>query len=117
GTRTTFEDEYRQRYIGVAVLRGESPLANALPNVLPALAGQVRARALQILSGTVVVEVVLGISGLGELLFDGTLRQDFGVVLAAAWAFSLASAALLLAQAATELGVALWVRRAPAVPG
>ena len=114
GTRSTFEEEVKQRYIAIAVLRGESPLANALPNVLPALVGQLRARALHVMSGTVVVEVVVGIPGLGELLFEGTLLQDFGVVLAASWAFSLLSAALLCAQALAEIGVALWVRRHPA---
>lgn len=114
GTRSTFEAEARLRYIQMARLRGESVLANTLPNVLPALAGQLRARVLHVLSGTVVVEVVMGIPGLGELLFDGTLAQDFGLVLAAAWAFSLMSAVLLLLQATVEVAVALWVRRSPA---
>jgi len=113
GTRGVFQAELRQRYIQIALLRGETPLSNALPNVLPALIGQFRARALHLMSGAVVVEVVLGISGLGELLFDGTLMQDFGVVLAAAWAFSLLSAALLLLQGVLEVAVALWVRWAP----
>jgi peptide/nickel transport system permease protein len=117
GTRSTFEDEYRQRYVGIALLRGESAVANALPNVLPALVGQLRGRVLHLLSGTVVVEVVLAIPGLGELLFDGTLMQDFGVVLAATWAFAAISGLLLLAQALIEVGVALGVRRAPAVRG
>ncbi len=113
GTRGVFEAEMKQRYVQIALLRGETPLANALPNVLPALIGQFRARALHLMSGAVIVEVVMGIPGLGELLFDGTLLQDFGVVLAAAWAFSLLSAALLLFQALGEIGVALWVRRSP----
>lgn len=91
GTRSVFEEEMKQRYIHIALLRGESELANALPNVLPALIGQFRGRILHVMSGAVVVEVVLGIPGLGELLWDGTLLQDFGVVLAAAWAFSLLS--------------------------
>jgi peptide/nickel transport system permease protein len=114
GTRSVFEAELRQRYVQIALLRGESPVANALPNVLPALIGQFRARALHLMSGAVVVEVVMGIPGLGELLFDGTLLQDFGVVLAATWAFSLLSASLLLCQAVGEIAVALWVRRHPA---
>lgn len=113
GTRSTFEEEVKQRYIQIALLRGESTLSNALPNVLPALVGQLRARVLHVMSGTVVVEVVLGIPGLGELLFDGTLTQDFGVVLAATWAFSLLSAALLCFQALAEIAVTLWVRRHP----
>lgn len=115
GTRSTFDEEVKQRYIAMAVLRGESALTNALPNVLPALIGQLRARVLHVMSGTVVVEVVVGIPGLGELLFDGTLLQDFGVVLAASWAFSLLSAALLCAQAIGEIAVALHVRRHPAL--
>jgi peptide/nickel transport system permease protein len=116
GTRAVFDEEMKQRYIQIALLRGESPLFNALPNVLPALIGQFRARVLHLLSGAVIVEVVLGISGVGELLWDGTLLQDFFVVLAAAWAFSLLSGALLFLQAAGEILVELQVRRAPAVP-
>ncbi len=95
-------------------MRGETPLSNAMPNVLPALVGQFRARALHVMSGAVVVEVILGIPGLGELLWEGTLKQDFGVVLAATFAFSLMSSALLFGQAVSEVGVALFVRRHPA---
>ncbi|MCA9493979.1 MAG: ABC transporter permease subunit [Myxococcales bacterium] len=113
GTRSTFEEELKQRYVQIAVLRGESVFWNSLPNVLPALVGQTRGRVLHVMSGTVVVEVVLGIPGLGELLFDGTLLQDFGVVLAAAWAFSLMSSALLVVQAGSELLHGVWVRRHP----
>lgn len=114
GTRSVFEEEMKQRYIQIALLRGESELANALPNVLPALIGQLRGRVLHAMSGAVIVEVVLGIPGLGDLLWDGTLLQDFGVVLAAAWAFSLLSGGLLLAQGLSEIAVALYVRRTPA---
>ncbi|MEO0606320.1 MAG: ABC transporter permease subunit, partial [Myxococcota bacterium] len=89
GTRQVFTTEFRRRYIDIARLRGESIWANALPNVLPTLARQWRARVLAVLSGTVVVEVVLRIEGLGQLLFQGTLRQDFGLVLAATWLFAL----------------------------
>jgi ABC-type dipeptide/oligopeptide/nickel transport system permease component len=64
----------------------------------------------------VVVEVVLQVPGIGELLWQGTLLQDFGVVLAAATGFALLSAARLLAQAVGEVAVALWVRGGPAVP-
>ncbi len=113
GTRSVLETELTQRYVQIAELRGESLLGNTLPNVLPALIGQFRARLLHIMSGAVVVEVVLGIPGLGELLWEGTLQQDFGVVLTATWAFSLLSAALLLTQALSEIGVAMHVRRAP----
>jgi len=99
--------------VQIAILRGETVLSNALPNVLPALIGQFRGRMLHILSGAVVVEVVLGISGLGELLWDGTLMQDFGVVLAAAWGFALLSGALLFAQAMCEVLIELYVRSYP----
>lgn len=116
GVRALFRGERKQRYVGVALLRGERPLANMLPNVAPALAGQLRARVLHLLSGTVVVEVVLRINGIGDLLWGGTLLQDFGVVLAAATAFAVLSGALLMVQAITEIFVALVVRRAPALP-
>lgn len=115
GVRALFRTERKQRYVGVALLRGERPLANMLPNVAPALVGQLRARVLHLLSGTVVVEVVLRINGIGDLLWGGTLLQDFGVVLAAATAFAALSGLLLLLQATTEIVVALVVRRAPAV--
>jgi ABC-type dipeptide/oligopeptide/nickel transport system permease component len=113
GTRSVVDEEIKQRYVQIAVMRGEGVLSNTLPNVLPALIGQLRGRILNLLSGAVIVEVVLQISGLGELLWDGTLLQDFGVVLAAAWAFSLLSGALLLIQAVAEIAVALHVRRYP----
>jgi peptide/nickel transport system permease protein len=116
GVRALFRQERTQRYVGVAILRGERPLANMLPNVTPALAGQLRARVLHLLSGCVIVEVVLRLDGVGDLLWAGTLLQDFGVVLAAATAFAIVSAFLLLAQAGVEVATALAVRRAPAVP-
>lgn len=116
GVRALFRSERKQRYVGVALLRGERPLSNMMPNVAPALVGQMRARILHLLSGTVVVEVVLRINGVGDLLWGGTLLQDFGVVLAAATTFAALSGALLLVQAATEIVVALVVRRSPALP-
>lgn len=116
GTRSIFEEEVKQRYVGIAVLRGESVLSNTLPNVMPALAGQLRGRILAILSGSVVVEVVLGIDGLGQLVWAGTLKQDFGLVLAAAWAYALISSALLASQALVEISTAWYVRRSPSVP-
>jgi peptide/nickel transport system permease protein len=115
GVRALFRSERKQRYVGIAVLRGERAIPNMLPNVAPALAGQLRARVLHLLSGTVVVEVVLRINGVGDLLWGGTLLQDFGVVLAAATVFAALSGALLLLQAATEIIVALHVRRSPPV--
>ncbi|RME27743.1 MAG: ABC transporter permease subunit [Deltaproteobacteria bacterium] len=113
GTRDLFQTENKQRYVSVALLRGERRLPNTLPNVAPALAGQLRARLLHLLSGAVVVEVVLRIDGMGDLLWGGTLLQDFGVVLAAATCFSLISSFLLLLQAVVEIVTAWHVRRAP----
>lgn len=113
GTRALFESEARQRYVGIAVLRGESVLGNTLPNVAPALAGQFRGRVLHLLSGLVIVEAILRIDGVGDLLWGGTLLQDFGVVLASATIFAVISSVLLLLQALAELAIALVVRRAP----
>lgn len=115
GTRSLVQNESKQRYVGIAILRGEHTLTNILPNVALALAGQLRARAIHLLSGAVVVEVVLRIDGLGDLLWGGTLLQDFGVVLAAATGFAAISALLLFLQALVEIAVALHVRRAPDV--
>ena len=83
---------------------------------MPALAGQLRGRILAMLSGSVVVEVVLGLDGLGQLVWAGTLKQDFGLVLAAAWSYALISSALLVLQASVEIGTAWYVRRCPAIP-
>ncbi len=116
GIRGLFLTENKQRYVHVAILRGERPLANTLPNVAGALAGQMRARLLHLLSGAVVVEVVMGIAGLGDLLWLGTLLQDFGVVVAAATAFACISAVLLLVQALIEVITAVHVRRSPRLP-
>ncbi len=114
GVRATIEAETQRRYVRMAVLRGERVLDNVLVNVLPALAAQARGRLLQLLSGAVIVEVVLGIPGLGQWLFEGTLAQDFGVVLAATWGYSLLCSAVLLAHAGVDAAVARAVRRAPA---
>ena len=114
GVRGSMEEERKQRYVQIAILRGETVLSNTLPNTLGALAGQMRARLLHLLSGAVIVEVVIRIDGLGDLLWQGTLAQDFGVVLAAAFGFSLLAAVLLLLQALVEIAVAMHVRRAPA---
>jgi peptide/nickel transport system permease protein len=117
GVRGLVAAERNQRYVSIAILRGERTLGNMLPNVMPALAGQMRARVLHLLSGAVVVEVVLGLPGVGDLLWSGTLLQDFGVVLAAATSFAAISGGLLCLQALVEIAVALHVRRAPAVEG
>jgi ABC-type dipeptide/oligopeptide/nickel transport system permease component len=116
GVRALFRSERRQRYVQVALLRGESVMRNMMPNVTPALAGQLRGRALHLLSGLVVVEVVLRIDGVGDLLWRGTLLQDFGMVLATASLFATASAGLLLLQAMTEIVTAMVVRGAPRMP-
>ncbi len=116
GTRHVMEEEVKQRYVGIAILRGERVLVNALPNVIPALVGQFRGRLLLILSSAVIVEVVLQIDGLGSLLWSGTLMQDFGVVLAAVWVITLISCALLLTQAIIEVIVERSIRHSPAVP-
>ena len=113
GTRSVFEEEVKQRYIQIAQLRGETTLSNALPNVLPSMIGQFRGRVLHVISGTVVVEVVLGIPGLGDLLWRGTLTQDFPIILAAAFVIALVSGGMMLLQALSEIGIAMYVRRSP----
>ena len=115
GTRATFENEQKQRYIQISILRGESTLLNALPNVLPALIGQFRGRVLFMLSGMVVVETVLKIDGIGDLLWRGAIYADYFLVVAVATIFALVSTGLLVSQATGEVLVAMWIRRSPAV--
>ena len=115
GSRSTFETEIKQRYVGIAVLRGESVLSNTLPNILPALVGQFRGRLLHMLSGAVIVEVVLEVNGLGDLLFRATLQQDFMVVMATTWGLSVLAGAFLLVQGVVDIAVARHIRRAPKV--
>ncbi|MFH1466420.1 MAG: ABC transporter permease subunit [Pseudomonadota bacterium] len=115
GTRGVFDNERKQQYVLVAQLRGEGVLSNTLPNVAGALAGQLRARVLHLLSGAVIVEAVLRIDGLGDFLWRATLHQDFGLLLASATGFALVSGAILLLQASVEVAVAWHQRRAPRV--
>ena len=113
GFRDTLTQEKNQRYVGVSILRGETVLSNTLPNVFNALIGQYRSRVLHILSGLVIVEVIVGINGVGALLWKGTLTQDFGLVLATATIFAVLSGALLVIQAISECCVAMHIRKAP----
>jgi peptide/nickel transport system permease protein len=115
GTRSLFGAENQRRYVAVGILRGERSLSNTLPNVLPALVGQLRARTLHLLSGAVVVEAILEINGLGDLLWQGALTQDLPIMLAAATCFALISAVLLVTQSLVEIGVAWHVRRGPRI--
>lgn len=115
GVREVFTSENKERYVGIAVLRGEKVLSNTLPNLAGALSGQYRARIVNLLSGVVIVEVIVGVNGVGSLLWMGTLKQDFGVVLAAATCFAFLSSLLLLLQAVVEIIAALHIRRAPQV--
>ena len=105
--------EKRQRYVHMGLLRGEGTLENMLPNILPALAGQFRAKVLALLSSAVIIEVILSVEGVGELLWNGTLDQDFGLVLGATFVFVLISSALMLMQAVVEVMVGMMVRRTP----
>jgi len=113
GVRSLFEQENQQRYVGISILRGESNFSNTLPNVMGTLVGQYRTRIVQLLSGSVIVEVIVGVDGFGALLWRGTLTQDFGVVLAGATVFATLSSALLFFQAIVEVGQNLHQRRAP----
>lgn len=117
GFRSLFEQENQQRYVGISILRGESNLSNTLPNLAGTLIGQYRARIVQLLSSVVIVEVIVDVDGFGYLLWKGTLKQDFGMVLAAATVFAAISAFLLLFQALLEVLQQLHQRRAPSLDG
>ena len=111
-----FLSERKQRYVGIALLRGETSFSNTFPNVVGAAAGQFRARIVHLLSGAVVVEIIVGIEGVGDLLWNGTLKQDFGVVLGSAVGFALISGALLFGQALVEIVQMKHIRKAPIMP-
>ena len=115
GVRGAFSRENNQRYVGVGILRGERVLSNTLPNLATTIAGQYRARIIHLLSGLIVAEVVLDVDGIGALLWDGTLVQDFGRVLATASCFACISSVLLLSQALIEVSCAMHIRRAPKI--
>ncbi len=55
--------------------------------------------------------------GLGDLLWQATLAQDFGLVMPVVTLFALLSASLLFVQALGEVAVALHVRRSPDLGG
>jgi peptide/nickel transport system permease protein len=113
GVENRVESERRQRYVQIGVLRGESELLNVMPNILPALAGQFRARLLNLLSSAVIIEVILEIDGIGDMLWTGTVEQDFGLVLGCSFAFVVIASVFLLTQAALEIATALKVRSSP----
>ena len=115
GNRSIFERENQQRYVGISILRGESNFSNTLPNLAGAIVGQYRTRVVQLLSAAVIVEVIVQVDGFGALLFKGTLKQDFGVVLAAATIFAVISSSLLMLQAVVEVIQNLHMRRAPMI--
>ena len=115
GNRSIFAQENQQRYVGISILRGESNFSNTLPNLAGAIVGQDRTRVVQLLSAAVIVEVIVQVDGFGALLFKGTLKQDFGVVLAAATIFAVISSSLLMLQAIVEVIQNLHMRRAPMI--
>ena len=113
GVEDMVESERRQRYVQIGVLRGENELLNVMPNILPALAGQFRARLLNLLSSAVIIEVILEIDGIGDMLWTGTVEQDFGLVLGCSFAFVVIASFFMLCQAMLEIGTALKVRSSP----
>lgn len=115
GVRSAFEQENRQRYVGISILRGESLFQNTLPNISGSLVGQYRSRIVQLLSSAVIVEVIVGVDGFGALLWRGTLMQDFGVVLTAATIFATISSGLLLFQAMVEVAQNMFQRHSPTI--
>jgi ABC-type dipeptide/oligopeptide/nickel transport system permease component len=113
GVRETFSREKNQRYVGVSILRGETVLSNTLLNVSNVIIGQYRACILHILSGLVIVEVIVGVNGVGFFFWKGIFKQDFGLVFVTATIFAGISALLLVVQAFFECVVAMHVRRVP----
>jgi ABC-type dipeptide/oligopeptide/nickel transport system permease component len=61
----------------------------------------------------VIIEVILEIDGIGDMLWTGTVEQDFGLVLGCSFAFVVIASVFLLAQAVLEIATALRVRSSP----
>ena len=114
GVDEVIETEGRRRYVQIAILRGESTLKNILPNTLPGLVGQIRARLLGLLSAAIIIEMILKINGVGELLVVGALKQDFPLVMACTFFYVVISSVMLFLQASIEIAVALSIRKSPA---
>ena len=113
GVDEVVESEGRRRYVQIAILRGESKLSNILPNTLPSLVGQLRARMLGLLSAAIIIEMILKINGVGELLVVGALKQDFPLVMACTFFYVMLSSVMLMIQAVVEVLVALSIRSSP----
>lgn len=86
--RTVLDGELRAAYVRTAESRGCPPsrilLVHALPNTLRPVLTVLGLIAADIFSGSIVVEQVFGIPGIGRLLLSGIARRDFPIVMGVA---------------------------------
>lgn len=95
-------------FLRTARAKGASPrralVAHALPNALLPLVTLVGAQLPALLSGSVIVERVFGVRGIGLLAYEAVLARDYPTLMAlATLAAALAAAGVLAADAAYQL--------------
>jgi ABC-type dipeptide/oligopeptide/nickel transport system permease component len=82
--RASMLDVLRQDYLRAARAKGveESAviLRHALPNALPPVAGLVGLRLGGLLAGTVLVESVFSVPGVGRMMVDAVIARDFPMI-------------------------------------
>jgi ABC-type dipeptide/oligopeptide/nickel transport system permease component len=82
--RAAMLDVLRQDYLRAARAKGVAEsaviLRHALPNALPPVAGLIGLRLGGLLAGTVLVESVFAIPGVGRMMVDAVIARDFPVI-------------------------------------
>ena len=82
--RASMLDVLRQDYLRAARAKGVEErdviLRHALPNALPPVAGLVGLRLGGLLAGTVLVESVFSIPGVGRMMVDAVIARDFPMI-------------------------------------
>ncbi len=105
--RATVEEALREPFIRTARAKGCGRwgivMRHALPQALPALATLLALHLGQLFSGALVVETVFAYLGMGKLIYDSILGNDYNLALLS---LMLATLMILLANLAADLAVA-----------
>jgi peptide/nickel transport system permease protein len=105
--RAAVEEALREPFIRTARAKGCGGwgvvMRHALPQALPALATLVALHLGQLFSGALVVETVFSYLGMGKLIYDSILGNDYNLALLA---LMLATLMILLANLVADLAVA-----------
>jgi ABC-type dipeptide/oligopeptide/nickel transport system permease component len=84
-TRASVLEVLRQDYVRTATAKGASParvtVAHALRNALIPLTAVIAVLAAELVTGSLVVEIVFGIPGIGRYMIDSVLGSDYTMTL------------------------------------